>query len=97
VLQPLRELERVADRGRKQQQANVRRQQAQSQFPNDAALGISEVVELVHDDGGDVGEVEGRRQGRGGFRVQGSGFREARGRRSEVGGRNREFRLTSGL
>ena len=30
----------------------------QRQFPDDAALRIGEAVELVHDDGGDVGEIE---------------------------------------
>ena len=36
----------------------MRRQQSQRQFPHDPPLGIGEVVELVHDDGGDVAEVE---------------------------------------
>ena len=37
------------------------RQHAQGQLPDDAALRVGEVVELVHDDGRDVAEVEGLR------------------------------------
>ena len=51
VLQPLRELEGVAHRGRKQQRADVLRQQAERQFPDDAPLAIVEAVELVHHHG----------------------------------------------
>ena len=34
------------------------RQHAQRQFPDDAAFRVGEAVELVHDHGGDVGEIE---------------------------------------
>jgi len=57
-LQPAEEFQRVADGGRQQQEADVRGQHGQGQLPDDAALGVGEAVELVHDDTADVGEVE---------------------------------------
>ena len=56
--QPADELGRVPDRRREQEQADVLGQQAERQLPDDPALHLGEVVELVHDAGRHVGEVE---------------------------------------
>lgn len=37
----------------------MRRQHREGQLPDDATLGVGEAVELVHDDRGDLAEVEG--------------------------------------
>ena len=55
--QPADELGRVADRRREQEQADVLGQHAERQLPDDPALHLGEVVELVHDAGRHVGEV----------------------------------------
>ena len=54
VPQPAEKLDGVAHRGREQQRADVLRQQAERQFPDDAPLGVVEAVELVHHHGADV-------------------------------------------
>ena len=59
VAKPVDEFRRVAHGRREEQRADVRRQQAEGQLPDDAPFGIGEAVELVHDDRGDVAEVEG--------------------------------------
>ena len=56
--QPVDEVHGVAHRGREQEQPHVRRQQAQGQFPDDAAFRIVEAVELVHHHGRGVVEIE---------------------------------------
>ena len=56
--QPVDEVHGVAHRGREQEQPHVRRQQAQGQFPDDAAFRIVEAVELVHHHGRGVLEIE---------------------------------------
>ena len=80
VAEPVDELHGVAHGGREQQRADVRRQQAERQFPDDAPFGIGEAVKLVHHDGADFAEIEGRpcaAGDSGGFRPR----RPARGRR----------------
>src|SRR5262249_8688178 len=58
TFEPQEELDRVADRRRQQQQSHRFRQQRQREFPDDAAFGVGEAVEFVHDDGEDVVEIE---------------------------------------
>ncbi|WP_231749947.1 hypothetical protein [Tautonia plasticadhaerens] len=57
-VQPADELVRIADRRREQQQADVAGQHAERQLPDDPAVDLGEVVELVHDAGRHAGEVE---------------------------------------
>ncbi len=59
ALEPGQEFARIADGRGQKQQPGVRRQQGERQFPDDPAFEIGEAVELVHDDGRDVVEVEG--------------------------------------
>lgn len=56
---PVQEFGSVADRGRQEQQSDVRRQKAQRQLPDDATLGIGEAVKLIHDHGRHLAEVKG--------------------------------------
>ncbi len=58
AFQPGQELKCVAHRGRQQQQPNVGRQHAKGQLPDNASLQVGEVMELVHDHGRDLLEVE---------------------------------------
>ena len=59
VAEPVDEFHGVAHGGREQERADLRRQQPQREFPDHAALGIGEAVELVHHHGADLAEVEG--------------------------------------
>ena len=59
VAEPVDEFHGVAHGGREQEGADLRRQQAQREFPDHAALGIGEAVKLVHHHGADLAEVEG--------------------------------------
>src|SRR5262249_20183951 len=57
--QPVDEVVGGADGGGEEHDADVGWQKGEGEFPDDAALGFVEVVELVHDDGLDVREIEG--------------------------------------
>ena len=52
--EPVYEFDRVADRGGDEQGSHMGREQTKRKFPHDAALGVGELVKLVHNDGGDV-------------------------------------------
>ncbi|GBD37658.1 hypothetical protein HRbin36_02794 [bacterium HR36] len=58
AMQPIQELGGVAHSGRKQQQADVRRQQSQRELPNHPALRIIEAMKFVHDHSGHPGKIE---------------------------------------